>query len=158
MDKNILIAYFSHSGHTREIANFIYDVVGGAIFEVQPEVSYPKSYNAVVEQAKKEIKAGYKPAMKENLGSIEPYETIFIGSPNWWGTVAPPIVTFLSTQDWSGKTVIPFCTHGGGGQAQVFNDIEKSCSGATILEGFEVYGSRSRNTQTQMSKWLQNIL
>lgn len=157
MAKNILIAYLTHSGNTRTIANFIHNVVGGITFEVQPEVPYPNSYNAVVEQAKKEIKAGYKPALKTDFDSIEAYDTIFIGSPNWWSTIAPPIATFLSAHDWSGKTVVPFCTHGGGGQARVIKDIGKLCPGATVLDGFDVYGSGSGDTQAKISAWLRKI-
>lgn len=96
MAKNILIAYFTYSGNTRTIANLIHNAIGGITFEVQPEVPYPNLYNAVVEQAKKEINTGYKPALKTDLDSTEAYDTIFIGSPNWWSTIAPLIATFLS--------------------------------------------------------------
>ncbi|AKN30049.1 flavodoxin [Clostridium carboxidivorans P7] len=158
MSKNILIAYFTHSGNTGIIANLIHNIVGGITFEVQPEVSYSNSYNMVVEQAKKEIKAGYKPVLKTNLDSIEVYDTVFVGSPNWWSTIAPPIATFLSDHDWSGKTIVPFCTHGGGGQAQVIKDIAKLCPGAAVLDGFDVYGSGSAgDTQAQISAWLHKI-
>ena len=66
---------------------------------------YPNSYNAVVDQAKKEIQAGYKPALQSTLDRIESYDTIFVGSPNWWSTIAPPVATFLSEYDLSGKTI-----------------------------------------------------
>ena len=157
MTKKILIAYMTHSGNTRAIANIIHNVIGGITFEIQPEVPYPNSYNAVVEQAKKEIKAGYRPALKTDLNSIEAYDTIFIGSPNWWSTIAPPITTFLSAHDWSRKTVVPFCTHGGGGKGQIIKDIAKLCPGATVLGGIDVFGRGSRDTQAKVSAWLANL-
>ena len=99
MAEHILVVYFSHSGNTYKIANLIHQEVGGTIHEIQPEVPYPNSYNAVVDQAKKEIQAGYKPALQSTLDRIESYDTIFVGSPNWWSTIAPPVATFLSEYD-----------------------------------------------------------
>lgn len=157
MTDRILIAYLTHSGNTRKIADYIHNAVGGTVFEIQPEAPYPNSYNAVVEQAKKEIKAGYMPSLKTNVDSLDSYDTIFIGSPNWWSTIAPPVATFLSLNNWSGKTVVPFCTHGGGGQARVLKDIAKLCHGAKVLDGFEVYNSGSGDTQDKISAWLRKI-
>ncbi|MDI3543102.1 MAG: hypothetical protein PWP57_705, partial [Candidatus Atribacteria bacterium] len=95
MKGNILIAYYSRSGNTRKLAQLIHQKVGGTVHEIQPEVPYPASYNATVEQAKKEIQAGFRPPLKSRIEHIEAYDTIFIGSPNWWSTIAPPIATFL---------------------------------------------------------------
>ncbi|WP_035172666.1 flavodoxin, partial [Caldanaerobius polysaccharolyticus] len=83
MAKQILVAYFTWSGNTRKIANLIHKEIGRTICEIQPAVPYPNSYRAVVEQAKKEIQAGYKPPLKSKIDYIESYDTIFVGSPNW---------------------------------------------------------------------------
>ncbi len=157
MSHRILIAYLTHSGNTRKIAGYIHNEIGGTIFEIEPETPYPNSYNAVVAQARKEIKAGFKPALKANIDDMASYDTLFIGSPNWCSTIAPPVASFLSSHNWSGKTVVPFCTHGGGGRARMLTDIAKLCPEATILDGFEVYGSGSGNTQAQISAWLRRI-
>jgi flavodoxin len=100
MAEHILIVYYSRSGNTRAIANLIHREVGGTIHEIQPEVPYPSSYNAAVDQAKKEIPAGYRPALRSTLAQVESYDTIFVGSPNWWNTIAPPVATFLSEHDY----------------------------------------------------------
>ena len=126
MTEHVLVAYFSRSGNTRKIANLIHQEVGGTLYEIQPQVPYPNSYDAVVDQAKKEIQAGYKPALQSTLDHIESYDTIFVGSPNWWSTIAPPVTTFLSEYDLSGKTIVPFCTHGGGGLGRIAKDKEKN--------------------------------
>ena len=157
MAKQILIAYFSRSGNTQRIANLIQQQVGGTLYEIQPEVPYPPSYDAVVDQAKEEIQAGYKPALQSPLDHIEQYDMIFVGSPNWWDTIAPPVATFLSEHDLLGKTVIPFCTHGGGGLGRIGQDIAKLCPQSTILGSFEIYGSRTRNAQEKVSAWLRKI-
>ncbi len=116
--RKILVVYFSYSGNTREIANQIHESVGGDIFEIQTVDPYPSNYDAVVKQAKQEKEWGYKPALKTKIENIESYDVIFIGSPIWWGTIPQPVVTFLSEYNLSGKTIVPFCTHAGSGQAQ----------------------------------------
>jgi flavodoxin len=157
MAEPILIACFSRSGNTRKIANLIQQEVGGTLHEIQVAVPYPASYNAVVEQAKKEIQAGYKPALQSALDHIESYNTIFVGSPNWWSTIAPPVATFLSEYDMSGKTIVPFCTHGGGGLERIGQDIAKLCPQSTVLSSFEIYGSGAGNAQAEVSAWLRKV-
>ena len=154
MAEHILVVYFSRSGNTRKIANLIHQEVGGTIHEIRPKVPYPNSYDAVVDQAQKEIQAGYKPALQSTLDHIESYDTVFVGSPNWWSTIAPPVATFLSEYDLSGKTIVPFCTHGGGGLGRIGRDIAKLCPQSTILSSFEIYGSRTGNAQAKVSAWL----
>ncbi|MBN1933731.1 MAG: NAD(P)H-dependent oxidoreductase [Anaerolineae bacterium] len=157
MAERILVVYFSHSGNTHKIATLIHQEVGGAIHEIQPKVPYPNSYNAVVDQAKKEIQAGYKPALQSTLDRIEAYDTIFVGSPNWWSTIAPPVATFLSEYDLSGKTIVPFCTHGGGGLGRIGRDIAGMCPRSTVLRCFGIYGSGAGNAQAEVSVWLRQI-
>lgn len=157
MTKHILIVYYSRSGNTRKIANLIHQEVGGTLHEIRPEVPYPNAYNATVEQAKKEIQAGYKPALQSTLDHIESYDTIFVGSPNWWSTIAPPVATFLSEYDVSGKTIVPFCTHGGGGLGRIVQDIAKLCSRSTVLSCFGVYGSGSGNVRAEVVAWLHEM-
>jgi flavodoxin len=157
MAEHILIVYFSRSGNTRKIANLIHQEVGGTMYEIQPQVPYPNSYNATVDQAKKEIQAGYKPALRSTLDHVEAYDTIFVGSPNWWSTTAPPVATFLSEYDLSGKTIAPFCTHGGGGLGRIAQDIAKLCPQSSILSSFEIYESGTENAQAEVSAWLRKV-
>jgi flavodoxin len=157
MTEHILIAYFSRSGNTRKIATLIQQEMGGTLHEIQVKVPYPAAYNAVVDQAKQEIRAGHKPALRSTLEHIEAYDTIFVGSPNWWSTIAPPVATFLSQHDLSGKTIVPFCTHGGGGLGRIAQDIARLCPHSTILSSFEVYGSASGNVQATVSAWLRRV-
>ena len=157
MAEHILLVYYSRSGNTRAIANLIHREVGGTIHEIRPEVPYPESYDAVVDQAGKEIQTGYKPALHSTLDHIESYDTIFVGSPNWWSTIAPPVAAFLSQYDLSGKTVAPFCTHGGGGLGNINKDIAKLCPHSTILSSFEIYGSEAGNAQARVSAWLRKV-
>lgn len=157
MDQKILIAYYSHSGNTQKVAEEIQAQIDGTLVEIKPEAAYPTDYNTVVEQAKKEINAGFKPAIETKIPDIDEYDIVFIGSPNWWSTNAPPIATFLSENDLSGKTVVPFCTHGGGGQAKTAKDVAALCPKATVLEGLSVSGNSAEKAQTSISNWLKKI-
>lgn len=157
MPRHMLVAYYSRSGNTRRIAMLIHQEVGGTIHEIQPEVPYPSSYNATVDQAQEEIRAAYRPALRSTLAHIELYDPIFVGSPNWWDTIAPPVATFLSGYDLSGKTIVPFCTHGGGGLGSIGQDIAELCPQSTILSSFETYGSGGADAQARVRAWLSKL-
>ena len=157
MDRKILIAYYSHSANTKKIAEEIQMKTGGTLCEIQPEVPYPTDFNTVVEQAKKEIETDFRPRLKTKAENVESYDLIFIGSPNWWHTIAPPIAAFLDENDLSGKTVAPFCTHGGGGEESVKRDIAKLCPQSTITSCLSVYGSGGKDAQSKVSSWLREI-
>lgn len=150
----ILIAYYSWSGHTKKVAEAIQNEIGGDLFEIQPETAYSDDYKTVVAQAKKEINEGYRPVLKNNVANIAQYDTVFIGSPNWWGTIAPVVSTFVEQNDLSGKTVVPFITHGSGGEQNTITDLEKQCKGCLVQKnGWVGYGSRTWG----ISGWLEDI-
>ncbi len=157
MNQKILIAYYTHSGNTKKIAEQIRNETNGTLFEIVPEKAYPEDYNTVVQQAKEEINAGFKPALKRKIDDIHEYDVVFVGSPNWWSTNAPPIDTFLTENDLSGKTVVPFCTHGGGGPARTAQDVAVLCPDSTVLEGFSVSDKNIGKAGAQVSEWLKKI-
>jgi flavodoxin len=111
----VLVAYFSHSGNTREIAVQIHKSVGGAVFEIQSVEPYPDDYDAVVQRARQELDSDHRPALRTRVEDIKPYDFIFVGYPNWWGTVPAPVRAFLLEYYFSGKNIVPFCTHEGSG-------------------------------------------
>jgi flavodoxin len=137
----VLIVYYTYSGNTRKVAHEIHRMIGGDIVEIQPLAPYPDSYDAVVEQAKRELHTRYRPELKARIGDVSSYDTVFVGSPNWWHTIAPPVFTFLAEEDLSGKTIIPFITHGGGGLGRSAEDIAALCPRAKVPESLAVYGA-----------------
>ncbi|MGE0076711.1 MAG: flavodoxin [Bacteroidales bacterium] len=157
-ENKVLIAYFSWSGNTREIANRIHKMVGGDMFEIQRADDYPTNYNAVLDIAKKEIRSESKPELKDKLAEIEKYNTIFIGYPNWWNTFPAPVTTFLSEHNFSKKTIIPFCTHGGGGIGRSISDMAKLCPEAIILNELSINGSAANSSSPAVEKWLNKVL
>jgi len=152
--KKILIAYFSHSGNTREIALQIQEVTGGDVFEIVPVDPYPTNYNAVVDQAKKELKADYRPTLKAKVPNIDSYDVVFVGSPNWWSTIAPPVMTFLSSYNLSGKTIVPFITHEGSRMGKSVQDVKRLSPGAKVLDGQSFRGHDVKDARNDVRKWV----
>lgn len=151
----VLVAYFSHSGNTRAMARQIAEATGGDLFEIVPAAAYPAEYGAVVDQAKKEIGGGVRPALKGRLPDVGAYDVIFVGSPCWWSTVAPPVATFLADCDWAGKTVVPFMTHEGSGMGHSEADIRRLCPRSTVPDGLAVRGSAVRNSKNEVGRWVR---
>ncbi|MGA2780506.1 MAG: flavodoxin [Smithella sp.] len=157
MTKKTLIAYFSYSGNTREIANQIHKNVGGDIFEIQAVKPYPDDYDAVVQQARQELKSGHKPILKAKVENIKSYDLVFIGYPNWCSTIPAPVKAFLPQYDFSGKTIVPFCTHEGSGLGRSVTDISKLCPESTLLDGVAIRGSDVKTAQNEVVEWLRKI-
>lgn len=153
----ILIAFYSWSGNTKKIAQLIQKYSGGTLFEIIPSNPYPPVFHRCTEQARQEIQSGFKPALQDTVDNIKDYDTVFIGTPNWWSTLAPPVSSFLSEHNLAGKTVIPFCTHGTGGKARCLADIASQVPKSKILDGFSVAGDTAADAEKDVEIWLQKI-
>ena len=127
-----LIVYYSYSGITKRLAEDIALITDGDLRELKPQKTYSFSSNTAVKEARKEIEKGYCPPLIEGTEPIGNSGVIFIGSPNWLKTFAPPVLSFLRKVDLSGKTIIPFCTHGGGGFGRMIEDYKKECKNSII--------------------------
>ncbi len=155
-DKKILIAYFSWSGNTKSIAQKIHTRVKGEIFSIEPLVPYPRDYNETAYKVAKEQKEkGIHPEIKNT--DISSYDIIFVGTPAWWYTMAPPVMTFLAQNDFKGKTIIPFITHGGGGKYTIKEDMQNLAKDAKVLSPFVVYERGDSKTDEELEKWLSEI-
>lgn len=150
--KKILVVYYSHSGNTKKLAEKIAEFTGADLLELAPEQAYPQDYNTVVEQAKKEIQAGFCPKLKNKLPQMEQYDTVLAGTPNWWSTMAPPVGTFLKSCNFNGKKTAVFATHGGGGFGHIERDFKSLCQGAEVMSGYSVYASSFR--ESDVKSWL----
>ena len=154
-NKKVLIAYFSWSGNTKEIANQIQGVTGGDMFEIKRLKPYSTDYNTCVDEARLEKQQKARPAIAGKINNIDDYDIVFIGYPNWWGTLPMPVFTFMESYDFSGKTVIPFVTHGGGGSQDCFKDFEKLASKYEHKKGFICSGSVAKNAKSHVEKWVK---
>jgi flavodoxin len=155
--KKILVAYFSHSGNTREIARQIHAIVGGDIFEIVNTDPYPSNYDAVVERARKELENAHQPKLKVRLEKAASYDIVFIGFPNWWNTFPTPVGAFLRENDFSGKTLMTFCTHEGSGLGRSVSDVAKACPGSKIMPGLAIRGGNVKKAGEAVAKWIVEI-
>ena len=155
--KKILVAYFSHSGNTEVIAKLIQQHVGGDLYKITTVETYPADYNAVVNQARKELEANDRPELAMTVDGMDSYEVVFIGYPNWCSTIPMAIFTFLEAYDFSGKTIIPFCTHGGGGLGRSMSDIRKLCPNSNVLDGLAISGGVVHTAGNNVSAWLDKL-
>lgn len=111
--RRVRVACFSKTGNTRAVADLIAQALGADVAEIRPAVPYPADYQAAVDRSRAELESGETVAIAPV--ALGDFDVLFVGSPNWWGTVAPPAATFLRTAPLKGKLVVPFFTHGGGG-------------------------------------------
>lgn len=153
----ILVVYFSQTGHTQAVAEEISRQTGAGLFELKPQQPYTSAYRELTEQAKKEIEQGYRPALSQKPDSIDEYNVIFVGSPCWWGTIASPVATFLTSYDFGGKTVIPFMTHGGSGLGHSVSDIEKLVPAASVTGAKAFWGSSAGMARRDIEQWLEEL-
>lgn len=155
MSKNFLIAFFSYTEHTRKIAKKIQAVTGGDLFEIRPAQAYADDYDTTERQARKEAKEGFLPGLAEVPVNLADYDTFFIGTPNWFNKAAPPVATFLADNDFTGKTIVPFCTHGGNGAARVSADIGKYLGASHLMECLDLYEDGGRDADGKIREWLK---
>ena len=170
MSKKIVV-YFSHKeenyskgkivnlkkGNTEIAAEIISSIIEADIFEIVADKKYPIKYDDCIEIAKKELRENSRPKLKDNI-DIKEYDIIFVGYPNWWGTMPMPVWTFLEEKDFTNKKVLPFCTHEGSGLGKSESDIKKLTGGAEVLKGLAINGSEVNNSEKQIKKWLEDSL
>lgn len=140
-------------GNTERVAEFIQKAVGGDLFEIDTVKPYSASYMTCINEAKAEQKANARPEVKHLPESLEDYDTIFIGYPNWWNTMPMCMFTVLDAFDWTGKKIVPFCTNEGSGLGNSERDIKKACPGAIILPGLSVHGGSAAQSEAQVCTW-----
>ena len=153
--KKAAVVYYSWSGNTRYAANIIKDILKCDILEVLPEKPYPSDYNETVAIAKKEADAEFKPKIKTKVSNLQEYGTIILGSPNWWGSIASPIRTFLAENDMSGKKLVPFMTHEGSRMGRSIKEVKKLCPKSEILDALPIRGGSVKGSKAEIEKWLR---
>ena len=168
-DKHILVAYFSlaneqyevgviEKGNTEIIAEMIAEATNADTFQIESVSPYPTTYNELLEVSQQE--AENPPEIAGTVENISDYDTVFLGYPIWWGDLPTIVKEFLQAYDFSEKTVIPFCTHGGSGLAGTDQTIGELCPDSTIGEGLAIRGSTAQNdrdsAKESVTKWLSD--
>lgn len=141
-------------GNTEIAADIIKELCGADIFKIEQEKPYSKKYNDCINEAKADQRANARPKLKSNLESIDDYDTIYLGFPNYWGTMPMAVFTFLESFDFSGKIIKPFCTHEGSGMGNSVSDIKKLCPNADVQSGLAIYGSSVNRAKSDIERWI----
>lgn len=152
-----LVAYFSWSGNTEQMAKMIQENTDADLFEISPVTAYSNDYNALLDQAQQEQSDNARPEISAEVENWDDYDVVFVGYPNWWNDAPMIIYTFLESYDWSGKTLIPFCTSGGSGFGQSLDSIEESSAGAVMGEGLHVLGDDIEGAQEEVTEWISAL-
>lgn len=149
-----LIAYYSFSGNTRTLAESIAAQISGELLEIVPQRPYTFDYNTTAKEACSEIVRGFCPELLSGNEPIDVYDTVFVGTPNWFKSMAPPVLAFLQAHNFTEKTVIPFCPHGRGGFGEIERRIAEECPGAVLLKRL---AAPPEITVEQITAWLLDI-
>ena len=178
---NILVAYFSRVGNTNwengvdavasaslnvqngeyvgnaeVLAKMAQQATGGDLFLIQTVNTYPSDYRKTTDKAKDEQNDNARPALASHVENMDAYDTIVLIYPNWWGTLPQPLFTFLEEYDFSGKTILPLCTHAGSSMGSSERDISRLCPNATLLDGLAVAGSGVNSARSNVEAWIND--
>ena len=179
---NILVAYFSRSGNTvwedgvdavasasinvmadgtfagnaELLAGMAQEVTGGDLFLIQTVDTYPSGYRDTTDQAKVEQNNDARPELASHVENMNQYDTIVLIYPNWWGTLPQPVMTFFEEYDFSGKRILPLCTHEGSRMGSSERAIASLCPDATLLDGLAVRGGSAASAQSDVETWINN--
>ena len=166
---NMLVAYFSlageqygvgvvEEGNTSIIAHMIAEQTGADLFEIEAATPYPTSHSELLDVSRQEMANNARPEIAGTVDNMDDYDTIFIGYPNWWGDMPMIVYNFLESYDLSGKTIVPFCTHGGSGLSNTESTIA-DITGGTMKDGFAIPGTTAQNdrdtAKSKVTDWLR---
>lgn len=154
----ILVAYFSRTGNTRVVARQIQRAHDADLFEILPANPYPEDYDQTVAQSQRERDSNFEPALLATVTNIAKYDTVFLGFPVWSQTAPPVIRSFLSAHNLSGKSLVPFITHGGYGVGNSLAIVAKHAPRAEVANKvFSMRADQERQTLERVTKWLRNM-
>lgn len=162
-----IIAYFSRCGenyvsgailnlkvgNTEIIAEMLHNLIGAELFKLEPVQEYSWNYNECIAQAQADQRRDARPELKAYPENVEKYDTIYLGFPNYWGTMPMCMFTFLERYDFTGKVIKPFCTHEGIGFGNSIADIKRLCPTAIVQPGFDVRGAAVKKAEAALKKW-----
>lgn len=154
-DGNILIAYFSWGGNTEGIAGEIQRQTGADLFEITLVNPYSSDYNTVLDEAQRDQNAQARPELASHVEDMEQYDVVLLGYPNWWASIPMPIASFLEEYDFTGKRIVPFCSHGGGRFGQSLTAIAKLVPDAAMGEALSVHYSGGSELPADITEWLK---
>ncbi len=170
-DHKTLVAFYSRKGknyaaggivdlavgNTEVVAGKIRSLTGGDLFRIETVNPYPADYLEATEVAKRELQGKARPELVGGVDRMGDYDVVFLGYPNWWGTMPMAVFTFLEGYDFAGKTIVPICTHEGSGMGRSEKDIQKLCPGAKVLKGLPIVGGTVQEAEGDVAAHLRKL-
>ena len=144
-------------GNTQYMAYVIQETVGADIFRIEPETPYPTDHDELVDLASEEQSNNARPAIKNTIENFDTYENIFVGYPNWWGDMPMILYSFFDEYDFSGKTIIPFNTHGGSGFSDTISTIKELEPNAEVLDGKSISRNDIQDAEQEIVDWVNSL-
>jgi flavodoxin len=142
-------------GNTEVIARKIQGLTGSDLFQIQTVKAYQGDYMETTRVAQDELSGNARPDLTEMVADMDSYDVIYLGYPNWWGTMPMAVFTFLDSYDFSGKTIVPYCTHEGSGLGSSERDIKRLCPHAKVLSGLAIRGGSVDRADKDVANWLK---
>ncbi len=142
-------------GNTEKVAEMLAELTGGKLYKIEQAQPYSDDYKTCVAQAREDWQKNARPEVLNLPENLDNYEEIYLGYPNYCGTMPMAVYTFLEKYDWNGKTIHPFCTHEGSGLSGTVQDIQKAAPGAAVTGGLAIHGSSVDSAKPALEKWVQ---
>lgn len=142
-------------GNTEKVANMISEITGANLFKIEQKDTYSADYQECIAEAKKDLQENKRPEVLDLPANLDAYDEIYLGYPNYCGTMPMAVYTFLENYDFSGKKIHPFCTHEGSGLSRTEKDIEKAAKGAKVEKGLAIHGSSVDSAKNAVEKWVK---
>jgi flavodoxin len=142
-------------GNTEVVAKKIQGLTGSDLFQIETVQPYPEDYTETTRVSQDELRQNVRPELTEIVTAMDSYVVIYLGYPNWWGTMPMAVFTFLESYDFSGKTIVPYCTHEGSGLGSSERDIKRLCPTAKVLPGLAIKGSTVARADSDVANWLR---
>ena len=166
-----LIAYYSRAGenyfggayrriavgNTEKAANMLAELTGGELYKIEQEQPYSEGYKTCIAEAKADLQKKAHPEVLNLPDDLDAYDEIYLGYPNYWGTMPMAVYTFLEHYDFTGKTIHPFCTHEGSGLSHTVQDIQKAAPQARVTKGLAIHGSSVDGAKAALENWIQEV-
>lgn len=141
-------------GNTEKVGKKIAEMVGADLFKIEQVVPYSENYNTCILEAKYDLENHVRPHLKRTLENMDEYDEIYLGYPNYWGTMPMAVYTFLESHDFKGKKIHPFCTHEGSGLSSTVSDIQNVVSEAQVTKGLAILGSHASDCVNELKGWI----
>ena len=166
-----LIAYYSRAGenyfggayrriavgNTEKAANMPAELTGGELYKIEQEQPYSEGYKTCIAEAKADLQKKARPEVLNLPDDLDAYDEIYLGYPNYWGTMPMAVYTFLEHYDFTGKTIHPFCTHEGSSLSHTVQDIQTAAPQARVTKGPAIHGSSADVANAALENWIQAV-